>query len=120
MRYSWLTIKHIFLAFIIAGFVLILVVPTQYLPVNMAYDKLFHCLAFFLLQLVMVTIFSKPLWISAGFVAGFSALMEWVQSWLPYRSANWEDLEANLIGVILASLLYLMIKLKLKTSTNEH
>ncbi len=63
-------------------------------------DKIGHFGSFFLLAALTHLAF-KPKWfyLLAGLVC-YAGLIEVVQSYIPYRSASWGDLAADIFGII--------------------
>lgn len=64
-------------------------------------DKLLHFLAYVALALVFAAAFSRRHWLAIALgLAGFGALIELLQHWLPGRRAGeWMDLASNLAGI---------------------
>ena len=69
-------------------------------------DKLWHLLGFGAVSLAARLAFIRtPAWLVWGILALFAPLSEWLQHWLqPTRQFSWNDVYANLAGVVLAAI----------------
>ena len=76
-------------------------------------DKLSHLVVYMLLFWLLLLAYGKQ-WslISLGiFLACFSGLIEVAQSFTGYRQAEWLDLLANMVGILVVALSYKALKL---------
>ena len=70
-------------------------------------DKMGHFGSFFILSALTHLAFRpKWLYLLLGLI-GYAGLIEVVQSYLPYRSASWADLAADILGIVVFYLLLL-------------
>jgi hypothetical protein len=79
-----------------------------YFDCNFSYDAIMyslnkpkHIVAFYFMYKLVNKIFNDPIK-TAGFVLMFSAGIEFMQAFIPYRSGALQDLLPNLIGIALA------------------
>lgn len=78
-------------------------------------DKLAHAAAYAVLCWLILRIWERAglteiLWI-VFFCAGYGALMEWVQgTFYPNRFFEYYDMLANMVGAMLAGIVYFLIK----------
>lgn len=87
-----------------------LAVPGQ--QIFQGQDKLSHLLVYMILFWLLLLSYGKQ-WslISLGiFLACFGAVIEVAQSFTGYRQAEWLDLLANIIGILVATLAYKAFK----------
>lgn len=70
-------------------------------------DKLFHALAYFVLMFWFAQLYHvrKQVFLIACLFIGVGVLMEYIQSMEPARYAEFADIIANTLGVVLAVLL---------------
>jgi VanZ family protein len=76
-------------------------------------DKLSHLVVYMLLFWLLLLAYGKQ-WslISLGILlVFFSGLIEVAQSFTGYRQAEWLDLLANMVGILVAALSYKVLKL---------
>lgn len=74
--------------------------PTHALPGVSVWDKLAHAVNYALLTILLMSVVPRlPLWIVATIVSAFGGAIELVQSATGYRSGDWLDMLANLVGV---------------------
>ena len=81
-------------------------------------DKLSHLLVYMVLFGLLLLAYGKK-WrlMSLGILlACFSALIEVAQSFTGYRQAEWLDLLANILGILVTALFYKALKSYKKTS----
>lgn len=98
--YVWLSIGIGLLAVVLA----LALVPTSRIgAVLLMSDKTAHFLAFFFLMLWFCGVFRLRLtpWVALG-LACFGLLIEYLQSLLPYRYAEWADAAYDFGGIGLA------------------
>jgi VanZ family protein len=70
------------------------------------WDKLDHVCAFALLSLLGLRAYaSRAGAVALGLIA-YGVLTEGIQGVLPYREADWRDLVANTVGILLAALVW--------------
>ena len=63
-------------------------------------DKIGHFGSFFLLAALTHLAFRPKCWYLFFGLIGYAGIIEVVQSYLPYRSASWADLLADILGVL--------------------
>ncbi|WKE64900.1 VanZ family protein [Gallaecimonas kandeliae] len=73
-------------------------------------DKSMHILAFFTLSLLTYGAWRRPLWPQWLALAGYGALIELVQWFLPYRESSIHDWYADVVGITLAYGLLALVK----------
>jgi VanZ family protein len=80
-------------------FLVLLVIPTEYLHIDSRQDKSHHMLVF--LTLTLLAWFSIRIHFLAliSLLITFAGLSELSQYWIPYRSSNWLDMLANIKGI---------------------
>lgn len=100
-------LKHI-AVLILAVFVVAMLVPIKYIPVDNQYDKLIHAGFFMLITLSFYLCLSQKLWKVAFAATVIAVLSELIQIVLPYRSGSMEDLWADFIGICVASAVILI------------
>lgn len=85
-------------------------------------DKLWHLLGFGAVSLAARLAFIRaPAWLLWGTLALCAPLSEWLQHWLqPSRYFSWNDIYANLIGVLLAAIGWWLLTLLHKHWQNRH
>ncbi|MDG1693282.1 MAG: VanZ family protein [Porticoccaceae bacterium] len=73
-------------------------------------DKLHHLLAYAVLFWLLLGAYEQQqkLWKLAILLAAFSGLIEIAQSYTGYRQADWMDLLANIIGILVAAFLHML------------
>lgn len=72
------------------------------LMLNTGWDKSNHALAFFVLGILSLIAFPGSAWrVTAGLI-GYGALIEVLQGMTAYRTAEWPDLIADMIGIVAA------------------
>lgn len=77
-------------------------------------DKFGHLLAYCVLTVNAGLLFSKKHWLFVALAAfSFSALMEYLQGFVPGRSVDWKDLVANAMGVGIGLIVLYLFKDKL-------
>ena len=84
------------LTLLVAGWTPQLAPSTAY-----AFDKIIHLAAFGGFTFLMVLLFGRPVIIGLA-VAALSGLIEIGQEFVPGRSAGWDDLLANFVGILVA------------------
>ena len=87
-----------------------LLIPVEYLPVSSRYDKEHHMLIFASLTLAARFCLPIPSLFSVIAMTLFAALTELSQFLVNYRSANWLDMQANLLGILIATLIILSLE----------
>ncbi len=76
-------------------------------------DKIGHLLAYSTLTFNTGLLFSKNKWTIMGIlILLFSALLEFLQGFVPGREVDWKDLIANASGVIIGIVLLFFLKEK--------
>ncbi len=89
-------------------------------------DKLLHTLAYailILLWLSIVNLKSKLKVFFAVFLSLtlFGIILEVLQAWITtYRTADWADVIANTVGLIIGSILFELIRFKQKKPKGQH
>lgn len=77
-------------------------------------DKFGHLLAYCVLVVNAGLLVSKNQWMFVAISAfAFSALLEYLQGFVPGRSVDWKDLVANAGGVIIGVIILLLLKEKI-------
>ncbi len=67
------------------------------------WDKLAHVAAFATLSMLLrIALRPHPIWYALAIAAGVGVLDEVHQLWLPGRHADWADLAADGVGILLA------------------
>jgi len=64
-------------------------------------DKVAHIVLFFGLATTLHFAFAPRVWVAVLVLGIYGAVIEWVQYYIPNRGAEFEDLIADLIGVLL-------------------
>lgn len=78
-------------------------------------DKLEHLVAFFVLSILLLLAykFSKPLFTTAIIMALFGMGIEVVQVYIPNRIFSMQDFLADIVGIVLALLVYRIFSRKI-------
>lgn len=77
-------------------------------------DKFGHLLAYCVLVVNAGLLVSKSKWLFVAISTfAFSALLEYLQGFVPGRSVDWRDLVANAGGVIIGTMILLLFKEKI-------
>lgn len=77
-------------------------------------DKFGHLLAYCVLVVNAGLLVSKSKWFFVAILAfAFSALLEYLQGFVPGRSVDWKDVIANACGVIIGWVVLLLFKEKI-------
>ena len=81
-------------------------------------DKLGHFLAFFSLSTLLLFAynFSKPLFTTACVMALFGLAIEVLQRYVPNRIFSMADFSADLLGILLALIMFRMLSDKIVTA----
>lgn len=101
-------------------FLVLLVIPTEYLHIDSRQDKSHHLLVFLTLTLLAWYSLRVHLLALVSLLIFFAGLSELSQYWIPYRSSNWLDMLANVQGIgaglVVISTIMLLKKLRTKRS----
>ncbi|CUS48338.1 MAG: VanZ-like family protein [Idiomarinaceae bacterium HL-53] len=90
------------LTVVIASVGMLSQVPPELTPPKFPmFDKVAHLVLFFGLATTLHFAFAPRVWVALVILGGYGALIEWVQYYIPNRGAEWEDLLADLLGVLL-------------------
>ncbi|GGD57097.1 VanZ family protein [Lacimicrobium alkaliphilum] len=88
-------------------FCIMLWIPPAYVFVDMSLDKQYHITFFAAVTLLgRLSLHLSIAWLLC-LVLLFAMLSELSQHWIPYRHSSWEDLQANLAGIGIGTLLIL-------------
>ncbi len=96
-------LRFIFIGFVVVGLVLA-ALPSSKLSISLN-DKLMHFIAFFVYTSSFSILFFQRANIvlkSVGFAFAFGITIEIMQYFLPWRSTEWQDLVADMLGGALA------------------
>jgi VanZ family protein len=97
----WLRTCRILYIFAIFGGISLAALPSAELPSFQLGDKTLHFLAFFLYGLGFSLFYQlkRPIWVKSIFISlSVGGLIEVMQYFIPWRSSEWLDLAADLIG----------------------
>ncbi len=72
------------------------------LMLEAGWDKSNHALAFFVLGILSLIAFPGSAWRVTAGLSGYGALIEVLQGMTAYRTAEWQDLIADMIGIVAA------------------
>lgn len=89
----------------LSAFSLMMLIPVEYIPVDTYFDKLFHACLFTLITFTLFFFFHYRFLKTILVVVALAIFSELVQVLLPYRSGGMNDLWADLIGIMVASLI---------------
>ena len=70
------------------------------------WDKLAHLGFFMVLTLLLLQLLPRPLWVAMLLALLVGIGDEWHQMFLPGRQAGWDDIAADLVGVLLGAALH--------------
>lgn len=88
-------------------FCVMLWIPPAYVFVDMSLDKQYHIVFFACMTLLgRLSLRLNIAWLLCV-VLLIAVLTELSQYWIPYRHSSWEDLQANLTGIAIGTLLIL-------------
>lgn len=92
--------------FMLIGVLVLTLMPMVLMDVRMrhlaSYDKLAHCIAFLILAVWFSGQYSRRSYVKVAFgLLAFGALIEGCQYLTTYRSAEWLDLLADAVGIVL-------------------
>ncbi|WP_367180781.1 VanZ family protein [uncultured Shewanella sp.] len=76
------------------------------------FDKIAHAISFFILSLLTYFAFKPNNYLIITFLMGYASIIEIIQSVLPYRTASFGDLIADIIGISCFYFILLINKLK--------
>jgi VanZ family protein len=97
----WLKTCRILYIFAIFGGIALAAMPSSNLPTLQLSDKTLHFLAFFLYGLGFSLFYQlkRPIWVKSIFISmSVGGLIEVMQYFIPWRSSEWLDLLADIIG----------------------
>jgi VanZ family protein len=100
-------------------FLVLLVIPTEYLHIDTRQDKSHHMLVFLALTLMAWFSLRIPLVALVVLLLSFAGISELSQYWIPYRSSNWLDMLANAQGIAAGLALIAIIILLKKLGAKE-
>ena len=72
------------------------------LMLEAGWDKTNHALAFFVLGILSLNAFPGSTWWTIAGLAGYGALIEVLQGMTAHRTAEWQDLIADMFGIVAA------------------
>lgn len=79
-------------------------VPVEALPHVNAWDKLAHAVTYALLTLLLLPSQALPrTTVAGGWVFLYGVVIEFAQATTDYRSGDWHDALANLVGILVAA-----------------
>ena len=109
-RRQWIAVNALLIAVVTA----LTVVPAFLMPRQVTglpgVDKWLHALTFAILALWFTGQYARrSYWLIAIGLAGYGALIEIGQSLIPYRSAEWGDLVADIVGIAAGLVIALLI-----------
>jgi len=79
-------------------------VPVEALPQINTWDKLAHALTYALLTLLLLPSQAMPhTTVAGGWVFLYGVVIEFAQATTGYRSGDWHDALANLVGILVAA-----------------
>lgn len=111
-RYLWLNQSIFYLSLIVSCVVAFM--PTEGTVQENMNDKLAHCGSFFILSLLLHLAYPKTrLLFIFVYMAMFGIGIEIVQAYLPYRSFEWLDWGADMLGIILYLVCVTLVQRKL-------
>ena len=83
--------------------------PTQALPSPNISDKVQHMIAYAVLTAAGLMLFARHLRLAIGFAFAFGVVLEFLQVVMgDGRQGDWRDAAANGLGVLVATLIYLL------------
>jgi VanZ family protein len=101
----WLRTCRIIFIFAIFGGISLAALPSSNISIFQLNDKVMHFLAFFLYGLGFSLFYQlkRPIWLKSIFVSlSVGGVIEVMQYFIPWRSSEWLDLFADLIGGVLS------------------
>lgn len=108
---NWIKIS---LVIVVSGIIYLSLKPPSGAVEIRVNDKFGHLLAYFILTVNTGLLFSKnKWWLTALSVFAFSALLEYLQGFVPGRTVDWKDLAANAGGVLTGVLVLFLFKEKI-------
>jgi VanZ family protein len=87
-----------------------LIPSPESLPVQTGWDKSDHALAFLVLGLLGLAAWPAAPGRLLSALLGYGALIELLQGMTSYRSAQWSDLAADVVGLVAAACLWLILR----------
>lgn len=105
---NWIRIS---LVVVVLGIIFLsLKTPTEGMEIKVN-DKVGHILAYSVLAVNAGLLFTKNKWWLVALAAfSFSALLEYLQGFVPGRTVDWKDLVANASGILIGLLVLLLLK----------
>ncbi|WP_029520030.1 VanZ family protein [Persephonella sp. IF05-L8] len=76
-----------------------------------SHDKIYHFFAFFIFVILLKEAYNTSYWGTFFYSLFFSLFIEAVQYLLPYRTAEYGDITADLLGATSGLFMYFVIKL---------
>jgi VanZ family protein len=103
--------KYLFymLLLLISSFLIAMLIPVEYLPVNTRHDKYHHGIMFFVITLITYGCLRVSIFGVACLMSVLAIVSESSQFLISYRSANWLDLQADFLGIGIAISLLLLL-----------
>ncbi len=93
---------------------LILILFLSFVPISVetpTSDKINHFVEFFIFSILLKEAYKTSYWGNFFYSAFLGVFIEAVQYFLPYRSAEYGDVTADLLGVVSGLFMYFVIKL---------
>jgi VanZ family protein len=109
-RWQWIAVNTLLIAIV----TILTIVPAILMPQQVnelpGVDKWLHALTFAILALWFTGQYARrSYWLIAIGLAGYGALIEIGQSLIPYRSAEWGDLVADVAGIAVGLVIALLV-----------
>lgn len=89
-------------------FFIALLVPVEYIPLDTRYDKQQHAIFFCGITLLFYACLRIRLWVLVLAMMTVAIVSELSQMLAPKRSSNWQDLQADFIGIGAAAVLIVL------------
>jgi VanZ family protein len=99
------------LLILISSFLIAMLIPVEYLPVNTSNDKYHHAIVFFSLTLLTYGCLRISIIGVVCLMSGLAIASESSQFLTTYRSANWLDLQADFLGIGIALAILLLFSI---------
>ena len=93
--------------------------PAPPKTVDLGWDKANHAMAFLVLTVLCDIAWTARLWRNAIGLVAVGGLIEIVQFYVPNRSAEWADLGADAVGILIGSLLIVAVRRGLRASSKK-
>lgn len=108
--------RALFILSLIGSLIVSLLPHPEHLVPSTGWDKANHSIAFFVLALLGLNAFRGALWRVVVGLSAYGALMELLQGMTTWRAAEWLDLVADLVGILIAVGVFIIVTRTFSTS----